>query len=66
MQVTGNGKGQGSTPLTGTFQVTVTNVFGQGSPGDLDFPRSGDGQWGINWSFVNCPGGKAGRRMLSN
>ena len=24
--------------------------------GDLDFAKSGDGRWDIEWKFVSCPG----------
>ena len=64
-QVTGTGKGVGKKALTGTFKVTVANILTQGQVGDLDFPREGDGQWGIKWSFVKCPGSvSTSRRML--
>ncbi|KAK9800224.1 hypothetical protein WJX73_000819 [Symbiochloris irregularis] len=66
IEVTGTGKGEGSTPMTGTFKVTVTNILTQGSSGDLDFPKTGSGQWGIKWSFIECPGAvSTSRRMLT-
>ncbi|KAK9800251.1 hypothetical protein WJX73_007065 [Symbiochloris irregularis] len=65
IQVTGTGVGKGKTPMTGTYTVTVNNILTQGNLGDLDFPRAGDGEWGIKWSFVKCPGSAASsRRML--
>lgn len=66
MQVTATGKGQGKTPMTGTFKVTVANILTQGSSGDLDFPKTGDGQWDINWNFIVCPGAvSTSRKMLT-
>ena len=65
LQVTGTGVGKGKTPMKGTYTVTVNNILTQGNVGDLDFPRAGDGEWGINWSFVKCPGTAAtSRKML--
>lgn len=65
LQVTGTGKGEGKTPLKGKFQVTVTNILTQGSSGDLDFPKAGDGQWGVSWNFIPCPGAvKHSRRHM--
>ena len=52
VQVTFTGEG---TEQPETFKVTVTNILTQGSVGDLDFPRKGDGQQGIKWSFIECP-----------
>lgn len=62
VQVRATGKGKGKTPLAGKFKVTVTNILTSGSTGDLDFPRTGDGRWVIDWSFVKCPG--TSRRLL--
>ena len=55
LQVTGTGTGAGKTPITGTQVYTVDNILTQGQSGDLDFPTSGDGRWGIEWEYVSCP-----------
>ena len=66
VQVTATGKGEGKTPMTGKFKVTVTNILTQGSSGDLDFPKTGNGQWAVNWSFIECPGAvSTSRKMLT-
>ena len=66
LQGKGTGVGKGKTPMTGIFEVTVTNILTEGGMGDLDFPKSGDGAWDIEWEFVQCPGSSSdSRRMLS-
>ncbi|PRP75418.1 hypothetical protein PROFUN_15758 [Planoprotostelium fungivorum] len=57
LQVTGNGTGSGSNPITGTFLVFVNDQCPECKPGDLDLAKNGDGRWKISWKVVDCPVG---------
>ena len=54
---TGTGKGAGKNPIKGKFKGFVSDSCEECAKGDLDFAKSGDGRWDIEWKFVECPSG---------
>jgi len=62
VQIQGTGNGAGKTPVsTAPYIAVINNICPQCAVGDIDLQESGDGKFGITWSFVACPG--AGRRL---
>lgn len=53
----GTGGGTGVNPI-GAFQAYVSDccMDEKCTSGDLNFAKSGDGTWDIQWQFVPCPG----------
>ncbi|CAM9664879.1 unnamed protein product, partial [Laminaria digitata] len=54
---TGTGHGSGKNPIKGKFKGFVSDSCEKCSKGDLDFAKSGDGRWDIEWKFAECPSG---------
>jgi len=55
IQVTGNGVGSGSNPITGTFNAVVADECPGCASGSLDLAKNGDGSWDISWYAIDCP-----------
>lgn len=55
MQGSGSGSGAGADPITGDFKGFIMDKCSECATSDLDFSKSGDGRWDIEWEFVECP-----------